>query len=93
MPMPPYAVACQSCPRPAAYKIAARWSDGDTEELKTYALCCPACLQGLFALSAAKQGACRLAPGEILDAPGVYEVAPGSPRLVRRPDLEHPSTS
>ena len=46
MPMPPYPVLC-SCPccgQPAVYKIAARWSDGVTQELKTYALSCEACL-------------------------------------------------
>ena len=46
MPMPPYAVLCYrpGCDRPAAYKVAARWSDGVTEELKTYSLCCAECL-------------------------------------------------
>ena len=33
---PSYSVLCtrQGCARPALYKIAARWSDGVTEELK-----------------------------------------------------------
>ena len=37
MPMPPYPVLCYrpGCGKPAVYKIAARWSDGVTEELTT----------------------------------------------------------
>ncbi len=88
MPMPPYAVTCQRCGAAAAFKIAARWSDGHTEELKTYALCCPGCVGPLYPAACAKQSACRLAPGEILDTPCVFELSHG--RLVRRPDLEHP---
>jgi hypothetical protein len=89
MPMPPYTVRCQGCGSPAAFKIAARWSDGHTEELKTYALCCPGCVAALYPQAAAKQAACRLAPGEILDSPGVYELPPAGGPLTRRPDLEH----
>ncbi|MBA4067102.1 MAG: hypothetical protein C0501_26025 [Isosphaera sp.] len=91
MPMPPYPVMCTApgCPRPAAFKVAARWSDGQTDELKTYALACPECLPRLFAAAGAKRAACRLAPGEVLDAPGVYELSRGDRDKVlkRRPDL------
>jgi hypothetical protein len=78
------------CLRPAVYKIAARWSDGVTHELKTYALSCEACLADWYARSRAKQAACRLAPGETLETPGVYELARGcrDQQLTRRPDLE-----
>jgi hypothetical protein len=90
--MSPYQVLCYAagCSAPAAYKVAARWSDGTTAELKTYALACPACLPQLFARANAKRTACRLAPGETLEAPGVYELAPGARdrALTRRPDLE-----
>lgn len=92
MPMPPYPVLCSNrgCVRPAEYKIAARWSDGLTEELKTYALCCSACLAEQYALCLKKQAACRRAPGERLDVPAVFELARGvrDSKLVRRPDLE-----
>ena len=92
MPMPSYPVRCftPGCEELAAYKIAARWSDGVTEELKTYALTCADCLAGSFARSRAKQAACRLAPGETLDVPGAYELARGKHdlELVRRTDLE-----
>ncbi len=79
MPMPPYPVLCYrpGCGHPALYKIAARWSDGLTQELKTYALCCQDCLPGWFERSRQKQAACRLAPGEILEAPGVFALERG----------------
>ena len=39
MPMPPYPIYCyrKGCGKPAEFKIAGRWSDGATNELKTYA--------------------------------------------------------
>ena len=90
--MPSYPVVCitRGCGRPAVYKIAARWSDGATEELKTYALCCPECLAAAFQRSCEKQAACVRAPGEILEPPGIYELARKrrDRALVRRGDLE-----
>jgi hypothetical protein len=82
-----YAAGCQS---PAVYKIAARWSDGITHELKTYYLSCAGCLPRLFAAALAKRNACRLASDETLDIPGIYELARGARDrdLRRRPDLE-----
>ena len=61
MPMPPYPILCytRACGKPAIYKIAARWSDGVTHELKTYALCCADCLADWFGRSRQKQAACR----------------------------------
>jgi hypothetical protein len=92
MTMPPYPVCCYrpDCGRPAVYKIAARWSDGVTHELKTYALSCEECLAEWLRASRAKQAACRLAPGETLEPPGVYELARGQRdrELTRRADLE-----
>ena len=90
--MPPYEVRCTSpgCPRPALYKIAARWSDGTTEELKTYALCCGECLPEAYRAGRRKQAACRTARGEALEAPGIYLLARGrrDRELQRRTDLE-----
>jgi hypothetical protein len=90
--MPPYPVLCYApgCGTPARFKIAARWSDGVTRELKTYSLACPGCVAGLVAAARRKQAACRLAPGETLDPLGVYEMAAGARdrELTRRPDLE-----
>jgi hypothetical protein len=90
--MPPYPVLCytRGCSRPALYKIAARWSDGVTAELKTYALCCADCLGDWFRRSRQKHAACRRAPNEVLDPPGIFEWARGrrDRALVRRDELE-----
>jgi hypothetical protein len=77
--MPPYSLRCyrKGCSQPAAYKIAARWSDGITQELKTYSLCCAECLPELFAQSRQKQKACRTTAGETLEAPGIFLMEPG----------------
>jgi hypothetical protein len=86
-PLRCYASGCQ---RPAAYKIAARWSDGLTAELKTYSLCCPECLAAAFRQSQQKQAACRLAPGESLQPPGIYRLVRGQrdQKLERLLELE-----
>ena len=87
-----YPVLCYrpGCARPAVYKVAARWSDGVTQELKTYALSCPTCLAEHLRKSREKRSACRLAAGETLDAPAIYELARGQrdAALTRRTDLE-----
>jgi len=92
MPMPPYPVLCytKGCGQKAVYKIAADWSDGLTGELKTYALVCPDCLAAWFRTSRAKQAACHTAPGEVLQAPGVYYLERGQhdQQLRRASDLE-----
>jgi hypothetical protein len=92
MPMSPYPLACHTpgCGKPAIYKIAARWSDGITGELKTYSLCCADCLPAAFRRSREKQAACRLAPGESLAPPGIYRLERGSRdiQLQRLADLE-----
>jgi hypothetical protein len=87
-----YPIRCthQGCDRLALYKIAARWSDGTTEELKTYALCCEECLAEMFRLSCEKQKGCRTARGEKLESPGIFRLAQGQRdrTLERCPDLE-----
>ena|SRR5438128_1502272 len=92
MPMPPYPVLCyrDGCGRPAVYKIAARWSDGITQELKTYALSCAECLPDWFRRGREKQAACRLARGETLEPPGIYRLVHGrrDRQLERLSDLE-----
>src|SRR5438105_5441606 len=100
MPMPPYPVCCcrAGCPNVAAYKIAGSWSDGVTQELKTYALCCADCLKDLYRLSCGKHATCHLAPGETLERPGIYEMLRGKrdQQLVRLAELEkdfQPSSS
>jgi len=97
MSMPPYTVMCYKagCPNRAAFKIAARWKDGLTQELKTYYLSCEACLPELFAQAVAKRATCRLAPGESLEEMGVYELHRGGrdKLLKRRQDLETTDSS
>ena len=92
MAMPPYPLVCirPGCDRPAVYKIAARWSDGVTQELKTYALCCAEDLPDFYRQSRAKQAACRLAAHEKLEPPGIYRVERGQRDrdLQRLPELE-----
>ncbi|HSQ57275.1 MAG TPA: hypothetical protein VLM40_16245 [Gemmata sp.] len=92
MSMPAYPVMCYAagCPNRAAYKVAARWSDGITAELKTYYLTCPECLARLYTSAIAKRAACRLAPGESLETVGIYELSPATRdrQLKRRNDLE-----
>jgi hypothetical protein len=87
-----YPLACQvhDCPHVATYKIAARWSDGLTSELKTYALSCEAHLAELMSNSRRRNLRTRTLPGEILDRPGIYAVGGGSRDrdLVRLVELE-----
>jgi hypothetical protein len=87
-----YPITCthRGCSHPALYKIAARWSDGTTGELKTYSLCCAGCLAESYRLSCEKQKACRTARGETLETPGIYLLAQGKRdrTLQRQPDLE-----
>jgi hypothetical protein len=92
MPMPPYPIHCSSpgCNQLAQYKIAARWSDGITGDLKTYALTCPACVAEAFQQSLRKQRACRLAANETLEPPGIYTLQRGrrDAPIERLSDLE-----
>jgi hypothetical protein len=92
MLMPPYPLLCykKGCGQPAVYKIAARWSDGITSELKTYALSCADCLPDWFRSSLKKQAACRTVPGETLEAPGIYRIERGTrdKKLERLADME-----
>jgi len=78
--MPPYPIYCytKGCKNLATHKIAARWSDGVAAELKTYSLCCDACLPACFRQSRAKQQAAHLAPGETLEPCGIYHLQRGS---------------
>ena len=80
MPMLVYPVICYApgCCREAVYKVAARWSDGITGELKTYHLACAECLPQLFQDARRKRDQCRLAVGETLESPGVYRLDRGA---------------
>jgi len=80
-----FPVEC-ACGLHARYKVAGAWSDGLTRELKTYALCCAACLTAAFATAVGKCGSCRTAEGELIEGPYVFERTPGG--LKRRVELE-----
>ena len=92
MPMPSYPVLCytRGCGRPAAYKIAARWTDGLTAELKTYGLCCAECLPEWYRHGKRRQKECRLAGGESLEVPNIFHLERGQrdQQLRRADDLE-----
>lgn len=90
--MPSYPLICYQpgCGQPARFKIAARWSDGHTSELKTYGITCEVCLGTWFARALARQKVCRLTRGETLEIPAIFELiqGPRERQLVRREDLE-----
>lgn len=87
-----YPVLCEGpkCRQCAVYKIAARWSDGQTSELKTYGLACEICLPGLYEESIKRQLTARTLPGEVGERPGIYRLHGGERDrdLVRMNDLE-----
>lgn len=88
-----YRVLCThpGCQAEAAFKIASRWSDGTTEELKTYHLACAQCVQALFDDACKRHGLCRLTHGELLEPPTIFEWTVGQrdKELIRRADLEN----
>jgi hypothetical protein len=65
------------CGHPAAYKIAAAWSDGTFSELKTYGHACPAHLGEVFRAAEARRASYRPAEGESIDELGIYKFEPG----------------
>lgn len=81
-----YPIYCYApgCIHLAKYKIASRWSDGSLEELKTYSLSCESCRAKLHESARVKQAQCRLAPGETLEAPEVYDLVAGSRQRPRK---------
>lgn len=87
-----YTIYCtmDGCSNPACFKIAARWSDGKTAELKTYALVCEDCAAAALKASREKQAAYRLGKTETMEPSGIYEIQQGttSQELPRRTDLE-----
>jgi hypothetical protein len=87
-----YPIHCTKpgCANAARYKIAARWTDGLTAELKTYGLTCADCLAEVYRHALEKQKHCRLAAGEVLEPPGIYhlERSHRDDQLQRLVDLE-----
>lgn len=87
-----YPIVCTNrpCPNPAQFKIAARWTDGITEELKTYGLTCEQCLADVYRRSMEKQKSCHLAQGEVLSLPRIFHLRRGQRdgELQPLPELE-----
>jgi hypothetical protein len=74
-----YPIACQCCGAPARHKIASRWTDGHTSELKTYGLVCSECVSDSLAEARKRRQECRTAPDEQIDVPEIFDLAPGKP--------------
>jgi len=78
------------CGEPAAYKIAAPWSDGRFSELKTYGHSCSDHLGLVFRDAEARWLAYEPAPGETIEEIGIfrYEQAKADRQLQRLWGLE-----
>jgi hypothetical protein len=72
-------VTCSNgtCREPAAYKIAARWSDGRLAELKTYGFACSEHLGEVFREALDRQEEYTPAPGETVEELAIYRYEPG----------------
>jgi hypothetical protein len=62
------------CAEPAQLKVAAAWSDGTFQELKTYALSCEAHLEPLREAAVRRRSTVRLTEGESLEPIAVYRL-------------------
>ena len=76
------------CGSPAAYKVAAPWSNGKSRELKNYGLACEAHRDSQLALAQLHRLGLKLAEGETVGTVGLYELAMGKrdADLARLPD-------
>ncbi len=66
------------CDRPARYKVAALWSNGNVSELKNYGLACEAHRESQVDRARRSRQGVHLADGETLGDLGVYEFVPGA---------------
>jgi len=71
-----YPIRCSAsdCAELAEFKIAAGWSDGTTQELKSYGFACHAHLEQAYRRAAESRARCRLTEGETLQSLGVYRL-------------------
>jgi hypothetical protein len=74
-----HVVTCShpECRAPAAYKIAARWSDGQLAELKTYGFACSEHLGAIFRDSELRRLDYTPSPGESVEEMAIYRYEPG----------------
>jgi hypothetical protein len=72
-------VSCShpGCRAPAAYKIAAPWSDGSFSELKTYGHACSEHLGSVFRDAAQRRRSYHPSPGETLEDIGIFKYEQG----------------
>ena len=66
------------CPEPAAYKVAARWSDGSFSELKSYGFACSDHLAEVFQDAEDRRLDYTLCPGEVIEEIAIYRFEPGN---------------
>lgn len=76
------------CTRPAAYKVAASWSDGTSWELKNYGLACEDHRASQLTRARLHREGLILADGEVIGQVGLFELRPNArdADLVRLPD-------
>jgi hypothetical protein len=67
----------EGCALGAAYKIAARWSDGRLAELKTYGFACSEHLGNVFKSAIERQERYVPSPGETIEELAIYRYEPG----------------
>jgi hypothetical protein len=67
----------RDCTEPAAYKVAARWSDGRFSELKTYGFACSNHLADIFQDAEGRRLDYALCPGEAIEELAIYRYEPG----------------
>jgi hypothetical protein len=77
--MPATQVKCSQCGcgEPAAYKIAAPWSDGSFAELKNYGYACHEHLGPVFRDAEQRRQAYHPTPGESIEDIGIYKYEQG----------------
>jgi hypothetical protein len=77
--MPITVVHCTlaGCAEPAAYKIAAMWSDGSFSELKSYGFACSDHLGAVFREAEQRREAYAPRPGETLEEIAIYKYEHG----------------
>ncbi len=81
----------KSCSERAQYKIAAFWSDGHFQELKTYGFACSKHLRVVFKDAQERRDGCSPTPGETLEELDIYqyEIGKRDRQLKRLWGLEH----
>ncbi len=73
------------CREPAAYKIAARWTDGRLAELKTYGFACSEHIGDVFGQAEKRRLDYKPAAAESIEELAIYRYEPGKrDRLLQR---------